>query len=336
MKRNITFGTVLVLLASLLSACGGNPTTTSKITSSSSSRASAKTVTDLSISLGNKNSKAYITVTGKQNNYTAEEFKWTWGLKEQNSDTFADGTAIPAASSFQVVAFNANNEFTVEYCLTDIENIKAGTLYRIYGGTPQTYGDIAFASNMFGANDSRGKYYLRQDENNSLIFEFTQPITYSIASVVELAQADLPDGIANEGAYLKVGGVNSKNLTVEDINAWKAAGKIAGDFQRVIVPSGSTWEQHIHADDERFWTIEGNNVFFYLYCGFIQPGEGWMVHFDLMSGNQTTGLQTSTTMNGQTNYTIGDATYKIYSDTNKSGEENYWGCLGVFRVATAA
>ena len=334
MKKQVIFG--VALLSMLLTACGG--TTTSKQKSSSkptvsTSKGPVKSVSNLSISLGNENSKAYITVRGTQNNYTADEFKWTWGLKEQNSDTFADGQAIPPSSSFQVVAFDSNNEFTVKYCLTDIANIKAGTLYHIYGGTPETYGYIPFESNMFGASDSRGKYYLRQDENNSLIFEFTQPITYSLASVVEIAEADLPEGVTTAGAYLKVGGVNSKNLTVDTIDSWKAEGKIAGDFQRVIVPEGSAWSQHIHADGERFWKIEGNNVFFYLYCGFIEAGEGWMVHFDLMSGNQTTGLQTSVTFNGETAYTVNGATYKIYSDTNKGGEENYWGCLGVYRAA---
>ncbi len=334
MKKQVIFG--MALLSLLLTACGGTTTTTSKKGNSSqtasTSKAPVKSVTNLSISLGSENSKAYITVRGKQNNYTAEDFKWAWGLKEQNSDTFADGVAIPASTAFQVVAFDSSNEFTVKYCLTDIANIKAGTLYRIYGGTPETYGDIPFESNMFGANDSRGKYYLRQDENNSLIFEFTQPITYSLASVVEIAEADLPEGVTVAGAYLKVGGTNSKNLTVDTINSWKAENKIAGDFQRVIVTDGSVWDQHPHVDGERFWKIEGNNVFFYLYCGFIEPGEGWMVHFDVMSGNQTTGLQTSTTFNGETPYTIGEATYKIYSDSSKSGESNYWGCLGVYRV----
>ena len=42
------------------------------------------------------------------------------------------------------------------------------------------------------------------------------------------------------------------------------------------------------------------------------------------------------TFNGETTYTIGDAAYKVYADSNKSGEENYWGCLGVYRVPANA
>ena len=340
MKKHLSFG-MIMLLTMVLAACGGSTASnqtssssskesiSSKSSKSSTSKAPTKKVEDLSISLGNDGDKAYITVRGKQVNYTAEEFKWAWGLKEQDSSKFGDGKAIPEASDFQPVSFNDNNEFTVRYCLTDITTITAGTLYRIYGGTPETYGDIPFASNMFGANDASRKYYLRQDQDNSLVYENIQPLTYTKASVVEIVEGDLPEGVVNAGAYLKFGGVNSKGLTIEMIKAWDDAGYIAGNFQCVI-PS---WNTHQHSSDERFYTIEEGYVYFYLYVGFIGEGEGWMTHFDLVSGNAGTGLQTSTTFNGETPYVINGATYKIYSDTNKSGEENYWGCLGVYREA---
>ena len=345
MNKRLSLGAMTVLLTMVLGACGGKvassvssssraPSTSRSSRPSSSSQAPAKGVSDLNISLGNDGGKAYITVRGTQFGYTANDFKWAWGLKEQSGSTFADGKANPTAADFKEASFNSNNEFTVKYCLTDIEGIVAGTLYRIYGGTPESYGDIPFASNMFGANDGTRKYYLRQDKENSLVFESIQPFTYNEASVVEIAQDDLPDGITNAGAYLKFGGNNSKNYTIEDINSWHASNKIAGDFQRVILPSDSdesVYSQHVHTDSERFWKIEDNKVFFYLYCGFIKDGEGWMVHFDLVSGNQGAGLQTSTSLDGKTPYVINGATYRVYSDTNKGGEENYWGCLGVYR-----
>ena len=362
MRKQLSFGVTALLALTLIAACGSKtsepasssnaPTSSAESSKessieisskseessssskeSSTSKAPKKTVTDLSISLGSDGDKAYITVRGTQSNYTADEFKWAWGLKEEDNSTFADGKAQPDEADYKTVTFDDNNQFTVKYCLTDITTIKAGTLYRIYGGTPETYGDIPFESNMFGASDATRKYYLRQDKDNSLMFESIQPLTYSLASIVEVAEEDLPDGVTQAGAYLKVGGVNSKNLTMETINGWNEAGNIAGDFQRVI-PADS-YSVHAHANTERFWKIEGNNVFFYLYCGFIGVQEGWMVHFDLVSGNQSTGLQTSKTFNGETAYTVGEAVYKIYSDKNKSGEENYWGCLGVYREAVA-
>lgn len=336
MKKHLPF-TVAILSLVTLGACsnGGQgtstPTKSSNSETTSSSKAPTKSISDLSISLGNEGDKAYITVRGKQNNYTAETFKWTWGLKDQSTSTFADGKEIPSAEDFKTATFNANNEFTVKYCLTDIQTIKAGTLYRIYGGTPESYGDIPFQSNMFGANDATRKYYLRQDENNSLVFENVQPFTYDKASIVELSETDLPEGVTTTGAYLKFGGKNTKAVTMDIINSWHEAGHIAGNFQRVI-PS---WDSHPHVDTERFWKIEDNYVYFYLYVGFIEPGQGWMTHFDLVSGDSGAGLQLTTKVWGEQAYKIGEDTYRIYADTSKGTEEEYWGCLGVAKDTKA-
>ena len=340
MKKRFSLG-VIALFAVVLGACGSNansqaPSSKKTINTSSSqqttSQGPVKSVTDLSISLGNENSKAYITVRGTQQNYTADDFKWAWGLMS-SSGQFDDGKAQPTADDFKPATFDASTgAFTVKYCLTDIQTIKAGTLYRIYGGTPETYGDIPFESNMFGANDATRKYYLRVDESNSLVFENVQPMTYDRASVVEIAQADLPEGITNPGAYLKFGGANSKGLTVETINSWDQAGNIAGNFQRI----NPSFERHDHVASERFWKIEDGYVYFYLFCGFIEPGEGWMTHFDLVSGDSNAGLQLSTTVWGETAYTVGDDTYRVYADTSKGSEDGYWGCVGVAKDAQEA
>ena len=344
MKKSISFG--ITLLALLLTACGGKgsqqPASSSTTPDSSSepassvnsskesskSKAPVKSISVSSISLGNEGEKAYITVRGTQTNYTADDFKWAWGLKDQETNKFADGKEKPEASDFKVATFNESNEFTVKYCLTDIQGISAGKLYRIYGGTPESYDDIPFASNMFGANDATRKYYLRQDENNSLTFENIQPLTYDKALIVEVSESDLPNGVTQAGAYLKFGGKNTKNITMETINSWNEANNIAGDFQRCI-PS---WQSHPHVNEERFWKIEDNYVYFYLYCGFIEPEEGWMVHFDVVSGNQNAGLTTSNKINGETTYTVNGAQYKVYSGQG-GDEEHYWDCVGVYRVA---
>ena len=343
MKKTISFG--IALLALLLTACGGKggqqsasntaPTESSSEPAASSissqeesskSKAPVKSISVSSISLGNEGDKAYITVRGTQTNYTADDFKWAWGLKNQETDKFDDGKEKPEADDFKAATFNDNNEFTVKYCLTDIQGIKAGKLYRIYGGTPEAYKDIQFASNMFGANDATRKYYLRQDENNSLTFENIQPITYDKATIVEITESDLPDGVTKAGAYLKFGGKNTKNITMDTINSWHAAGNIAGNFQRVI----PDWASHEHVDTERFWTIEDNYVYFYLYAGFIEAGEGWMTHFDVVSGNASASLTlTGKTIWGETAYTIGGKTYRVYADSSKSTEQEYWGCIGV-------
>ena len=345
MKKGFIFA-ASALLAFALASCNtpadsSQPAEASTKSTAKSSSKPAETSTgpkkelkDISISLGNDSGKAYITVRGTQANYTAQEFKWAWGLLNEGTSSFDYGKSQPADADYQALTFNENNEFTVRLCLTDISTIKAGATYRIYGGAPGTYGDIGFESNQFGANDGTRNYYLRVDLNNSLTFDNIQPLTFSEASIVEVAAADLPTGVTEAGAYLKFGGNNTNNITVETINAWHTAGNIAGDFQRVI-PENS-YSLHDHADTERYWTIEGTKVYFYLYVGFIGEGEGWMLHFDLVSGNSSAGCGTSTKYNGETAYTIGGATYKIYSDSGKSGEENYWGCLGVYREGTPA
>ena len=337
MKKHVFLLTTLSVLAMSLAACGDKkstaPTSTPKSTAPAPSveEGPVKTVTINSIRLGNEGQKAYITVTATQENYEAGELTWAWGLMD-NSGTFDYGKEHPAEADYQVVAFNAAT-FTVKLCLTDITTIKAGSLYRIYGGTPKNYGDIAFASNQFGANDATRNYYLRQDQDNALTFDNIQPISFTKASIVNVATADLPAGVTQAGAYLKFGGANSKNLTLDAIKAWDDAGLIAGNFQRVI---GDGYVLHDHVATERFYKIEGNEVYFYLYVGFIGEGEGWMVHFDVVSGNSSAGCNMATTFNGETTYTIGDEAYKVYADSSKSGEENYWGCLGVYRVPANA
>ena len=338
MKKRYFFLTLTSLLAMSLSACGNDTTKSttpagSKATSKATSSVEEgprKTVTVSSISLGTQSNKAYITVTGTHENYEPGEFKWAWGLMD-TSGNFDYGKENPTEADFTAVAINSAN-FTVKLCLTDIQTLVAGKLYRIYGGTPESYNDIPFASNQFGARDDTRNYYLRQDQDNALTFDNIQPITFTKASVVNVETADLPTGVTQTGAYVKFGGANSKNLTMDTIKAWDDAGHIAGNFQRVI---GGGYSLHAHEATERFYKIEGNDVFFYLYVGFIAEGEGWMVHFDVVSGNENAGLNMGATFNGETSYTVGDAEYKVYADSGKSGEENYWGCLGVYRVGEA-
>ena len=121
---------------------------------------------------------------------------------------------------------------------------------------------------------------------------------------------------------------------MESINELHQNNNIAGNFQRVI-PADS-YQLHNHVDEERFWKIEDNYVYFYLYVGFIDEGEGWMLHFDIVGGSTNAGLTFENTLAGETAYEIGGDVYRIYADKNASGESNYWGCLGVFKDAKQA
>ena len=294
----------------------------------SSQQSADKSVTITECILMSDAGKAYVKVSGTQANYSAAEFKWAWGIKVNgDSGAFVDGKATPEDADYQVVAFDASNAFTVRYCLTDIANLTSGAFYRVYGGTPETYGDIAFTTAETGARDTSRSYYLRSDQNNSFVFDSVQPISFTKASVVNVAQADLPEGVTNAGAYLKFGGVNEAGITLDMLNEWHTAGKIAGNFQRVI----GGYSKHDHVDAERYWKIEGNDVFFYCYIGFMANGEGWMTHFDLVSGNSGANLQFDNVIWGEEEYVIDGASYRVYADSSKSGESNFYGCLGVKR-----
>ena len=99
MKKGLILTTTFAALALVLAACGesaSKPATSTKETSVVTSKevVPQKNVTVTSIALGNEGSKAYITVRGTQENYTAEEFKWAWGLMDQNG-TFDDGKETP-------------------------------------------------------------------------------------------------------------------------------------------------------------------------------------------------------------------------------------------------
>ena len=335
-KRLFPFLSALVLTVSLV-ACGGTGATSSSskkasssTSKSSSSRAPRKTIQINKVSLFEEDEKAYVKVEGVENNYTAEDFKWAWGMKEQDGD-FVDGSITPSADSYKVIAFEEDRSFVAKYCLTDIENLVSGKFYRVYGGTPESFGEIVFENQVQGASDATRAYYIRLDEDNSLVFDAIQPIKYDKASIVEIKEEDLPTGVTATGAYLKFGGKNINGITEEMVKGWNDNNKIAGNFQRVI-PANS-YTLHNHVNTERFWKFEDDYFYMYLYVGFLEKDEGWMTHFDLISGNNSANVQLTVAIWGEPTYTIGEAEYKIYADTRKSGDENYWGCIGVYRAA---
>lgn len=300
----------------------------------SGSEAPQKSITISAVTMVTENNKVYVKVSGTQANYSAAEFKWAWGLKVNGDNgEFIDGKAQPEAADFQAATFDSNNAFEVKYSLSDIENLVSGTFYRVYGGTPESYNDIAFTDQQAGGKDALRSYYLRSDQQYSIVFDARQPVEFTKASIVKITAEDIPAGATatQVGAYVKFGGANLRSYTADDIAALKANGKINGNFQRVIVKSGNAYSKHDHADTERFWKIEGDDLFFYCYVGFIAENEGWMTHFDMVNGNNNANLQFENVIWGEEAYDIDGAIYRVYADSSKSGEANYHGCLGVYR-----
>ena len=349
MKIKKLVGLIAIMGCLSIAACnGGNNGSTAKPnssgskapassqTSSSKSSSTAKSVSISDISLSNEDGKAYVKVSGTANNYAAGEFKWAWGLKVNGENgEFVDGKEAPADADYKAAELSGTS-FTLKYNLTDL-TLTSGEFYQVYGGTPESYGNIPFTNTNTGARDATRNYYLRTDKDNSIVFDSIQPINFSKASVVNIEEGDLPAGVTVAGPYLKFGGVNEANLTMDMINEWADAGKIAGNFQRVI---GGSYSLHDHVNTERFWAIEGEDVYFYCSIAFIADGEGWQTHFDCVSGNAGANLQFENTTfwgDAEHTYTIGADIYRVYADKNGHGgsEEGFWGCLGVTRNAEA-
>lgn len=349
MKTKKMLGVALLLGAMMLTACGGDKTSQSNKSSggnksnptsqSSSPKPStpstAKSISITGVTMANDAGKVYLTVSGTEANYKAEDFKWAWGIKVNgDSGEFVVGKETPEAADYAAATFDATAKtFAMKLCLTDAADLQPGTFYQIYGGTPEAYANIELPETL-DARDQTRHYYIRTDQQNSLHFDSVQPISFTKAAVVNVAAADLPTGVTNEGPYLKFGGVNSANLTVEAIDQWVADNKVNGNFQRVI---GGNYELHAHAAEERFHKVEGNDVYFYCYIGFIADGEGWQTHFDCVSGQAGANLQMDATFWGDADHTfvIGADTYRVYADKTKGTEAEFWGCLGVTRNVEA-
>lgn len=350
MKTKKILGVALLLGTLMLSACGGDKSgSTAKPASSGSGKnptsqssspkpstpSTAKSITVDSVTLANESGKVMLTVSGTEANYKADDFKWAWGIKVNgDSGEYVVGKEAPEAADYTAATFDATAKtFAVKLNLTDLTALQPGTFYQVYGGTPEAYDNIALPETL-DARDQTRHYYIRTDQQNSLHFDSVQPISFTKASVVNVAAADLPTGVTNAGPYLKFGGANAANLTVEAIDAWVADGKVAGNFQRVI---GGNYSLHDHTAEERFYKVEGTDVFFYCYIGFIEDAEGWQTHFDCVSGKSGANLQMDATFWGDADHTfvIGEDTYRVYADKTKGTEAEFWGCLGVTRNVEA-
>ena len=353
MKTKKILGVALLLGTMMLTACGGGNSASSGGKASSggnktsqntqstqsspkpSTPSTAKSISISGVTMANDGGKVYLTVSGTEANYKAEDFKWAWGIKVNgDSGDWVVGKEAPEAADYAAATFDATAKtFAVKLCLTDATALQPGTFYQIYGGTPEAYENITLPETL-DARDQTRHYYIRTDQANSLHFDSVQPISFTKASVVNVAAADLPTGVTNEGPYLKFGGVNAANLTVADIDAWVADSKVNGNFQRVI---GGGYQLHNHAAEERFYKVEGADVFFYCYIGFIADGEGWQTHFDCVSGQAGANLQMDATFWGDADhtFTIGEDVYRVYADKTKGTEAEFWGCLGVTRNVEA-
>ena len=318
----------------------------------SSQQGNEKSVTVSALVFEKKNdNKVYVKVTGTQANHTAAEFKWAWGILtggnqqggqsgELTDDAFIYGKAAPTAADAVAATFNANNEFTVELCLTDviagIADFKAA-LYTIYGGTPETYKAITPTDASSKAQDNDYKYYVRDDQN-CIAIDKLPDVAFETAVIYKPSASELPTG-KQEGVYIKIGGEVKAGVTVENL-------VMDADFQRT---AGGNYAKHNIGNDstEFFWTKDGTKAYVNLYIGFMVDGEGWMTHlgFNVPTTTNWFGQEEKNIPNCyiandilDVKYTFDGNQYTVHAEESAGqagGAEKYYGCLGIAVAAVA-
>ena len=68
-------------------------------------------------------------------------------------------------------------------------------------------------------------------------------------------------------------------------------------------------------------------------CGAAEPSSSSKASTSRAPVKAIKDLDIALRNEGETAYAIQGVTYRIYSDSSKGTEEEYWGCLGVYREA---
>lgn len=272
--------------------------------------------------------KVYLKIAGTQENHSAAEFKWAWGLAangQEGAVEFVYGKATPEAADFAALTFDASNAFTAELCLSDIAALSSGT-FTVYGGTPDTYRAINPIDENSSAKDGSFKYYIRTDLNQICLDEL--PVVALEEAVVYNPGADLPTG-KQAGVYVKIGGAVKAGVNVDELT-------VKADFQRVAPgyskhPNGGNFPEN-----EMFWTKDTANgkAYINLYVGFMAVGEKWMTHLGFNTNNNPNCFMANDI--NDVEYKFGDdeinKVYTVNAKESEGQQGTYYGCLG-FSVA---
>ena len=303
--------------------------------------------------------KVYVQFKGSETLLTAaDKLQYAFGISTDSaipeagedgtisSDNFIYGKAAPAAEDFKEIAFtpaadDSKVEFTFEYCLTDIADIKTG-VYNLFGGfTADSYEPLEFVEENaeFMARDTKYDYFMRTDGNpNGLAIEDLGPFAVTEGSVVKLADADLPvkDPALTAGYYLKVGGAQAQAYTQDQLDAWNTR----LDYQRM---NGYTKFSSV----DFFWKLEGAKVYLYMALANCindlsadNPLRTYMIHVTADAPNPLPRnfnpgkLLPSVDILTNNAYSFADDNVKItvIGDTSKGqndGEDHFYGALGI-------
>ena len=364
MKHNKILAALAMAAMLTLAACGGGSGSGAssgsgkKSSASSSSKVPPKPtkgaeITEVKLAKKDDN-KVYVQLKGSETLYTAaDELKYAFGISTENalpeagedgtvsSDSFIYGKAKPEAADFQVIQFTPDAgdkavEFNLEYCLTDIADIKTD-VYHFFGGfTAESYDAIDFVDDNadFMARDSKYDYFIRNDNSEvGLAIEDLGPFAVNEGSFVKLAAADITKEGVDAGIFVKVGGTQAQAYTQETLDGWRTL----LDFQRM---NGYTK----FSGTQFFWKVEDSKVFLYISISQLindlsadNAERSYMTHLTAnapASVNTPGKLLTSVSIlpEAYTEFAEENIKVRIHSDITKGqsdGEPEYYGAMGV-------
>ena len=350
MKYKKLLGALLVASTLILGACGGNDSSASGKSSGKSNSGSKSTPTSVkpaeptktvsltaaTLAKGTDN-KVYLTINGTYDLYNAGEIKLAWavraasGTSDAFSDAYAYGSAEPGDADFKAdgVTMDATKKtFEAKLTLTDL-TIASGT----YGFAVGTKEDTGFAfdaetkielSYEFGnIQDSVYRYYPR-DDVNAVAIEALPPVTYSSASIVELAAAK---GNIPAGRYLKVGGPKSAAVTAEVAAAWSPR------INFEPVPYSSATQINMSGDNQNgFYEIDGDNFYWYLDVTGLRQGTNYLVHLNENGNTNVNLFMTAKMEDTPYRFESDNVIYTLYANPaagQAGGADEFYGCLAV-------
>ena len=193
--------------------------------------------------------KVYLRLSGTCDNYTQENFKWAFALKEYNNGqeggAYLAGKETPEAADFNIPvtltkgAEGEDDTFTVDFNLTDIvvpDGVTKPGRYNLTAGPEDNYKSINVTLNPGNYADNSHRYYFRNDQEVgsrlTVCIEELPPFfhfTDAVASFVAAPTAEDPE--AKEAWVRIYGEALDQSKTVAQLEADLAATHTACRFQ---------------------------------------------------------------------------------------------------------
>jgi len=336
---------LFTLISSLiLSACGGESTSSNKWDGSCGKCAYSKERTTESNSKDVVTKDSYVTnnalvkvgenvyfkIEGRCYGYQQEELKFAFGLFNKITEKFEYGSEAPGQNDFNVIATidEATNigeltSFTALLNISEISTLVGGN-YQIYvGENVKKYQLITIKSPNFYDFDYRYEYYCRGDKDVNTVISISKLPPFN---VTEVSVVSNPTN--HRGNYLKLGGRQPENYTLDQLNNFVTL----CDFQR-IEPS---YKKEPLTD--YFFEVSGNKSYIYMSLAGMQAGETYMTHLsvtvnpDLTQAGKCLPLVDINSVNHV--YPVAEDNLKFelwYSTqhTNLDGADRFFGALGI-------